>query len=378
MAQNQPGSTRVCYLSSSDPDSTGAKTGVDKKISAQIEAFNKAGLPCEHRQLTTPETVWSRVITCLPFVGDGVGWPDPEEMAPYSCLYIRRPRFISKDLFRFIKAAKRLNPSLKVILEIPTYPYDGEMKTLLRYPSLVKDRANRAVAGRYIDRVTSLTSDKMIFGTKAIQILNGVDLNLISAKQPAPSVEEINIIMVAHFERWHGLDRLVAGVIKYYEGRPDRKVVLHIVGDGEGLPGLINQSKVANLDDRIIFHGYRTAAELSELYSLSSLGVESLGFHRVGLTVSSTLKSREYLARGIPFITGNDIDTFLVDPVDFCLKVPRDDSSIDIQSIIDFHDRLYSRESQEDLIARIRAYAESHIGMDRVMDGVVTYIKNPG
>ena len=363
-----------CYLHYRDVIDNEKPGGIEKKVAAQIKAFNDAGLSCDFILCKQPETTMSKVLSCLPFFSDGINWPDPASMADYSFMYIRRPRFASRELIGFIKDTKQMNPRIKVVYEIPTYPYDDEMKNPLLYPALIKDRKKRMGLKACVDRIATLTDDKGIFDIEAIKIMNGIDLSRVSLKEPAPSLEEVHIVVVASFEPWHGLDRLIKGVIDYYQSKAiHRSIILHVVGAGNVLKPLIGQVNAAGLKDRIIFHGYCNSTELDMLYNQCSLAVESLGFHRIGLTVSATLKSREYLAKGIPFICANMTDVFMDNPVDFCLRIPSDETPVDVNAVLDFHDSLYSSETQEALIARVRSFAESHLGMDQAMREAIDY-----
>lgn len=116
--------------------------------------------------------------------------------------------------------------------------------------------------------------------------------------------------------------------------------------------------------------------DMDKIYCECTMAFASLGLHRIdsGL-VASTLKTREYLAKGIPFIYSGEVDVFQKNPVDFCFRVPADESPIDIQSVIDFHDRLYAGESEEHLISRIRSFAEEHVSWKVTMRPVIDYIK---
>lgn len=350
--------------------------GIEKKVAAQIKAFNAAGLACDFIFCRQPETVASKILSCLPFMPDGVNWPDPQSMSDYSFIYIRRPRFASRELIRFIEKTKRVNPDIKIIYEIPTYPYDAEMKTPILYSALIKDRINRKKLRTNVNRAAILTDEEEVFGIKTVKIMNGIDLSRITPKEPASALDEVHIIAVACFERWHGLDRLIAGIIAYYQ-KPilRRKVVLHVAGTGSILGSLKRQVEAANLRENIIFHGYCDSEELDALYDRCSLAVESLGFHRrAGLSVSASLKSREYLAKGIPFVSANEVDVFIDNPVDFFQQIPSNEDPVDIKELLSFHDRLYASETPGGLIGRIRGFAETHVEMDKAMENVISYL----
>lgn len=76
--------------------------------------------------------------------------------------------------------------------------------------------------------------------------------------------------------------------------------------------------------------------------------------YRLNLKYSSTLKSREYLARGIPFVYSLPIPG-IDDECDYCFKVPSDDSAINIDSVMKWVNSL-----SKDISTRMRQYAKDN------------------
>ena len=109
-----------------------------------------------------------------------------------------------------------------------------------------------------------------------------------------------------------------------------------------------------------------------------SLGIEILGCHRKGVVLSSTLKSREYWAKGLPFITECEFPPEVQKISQYILKVPYDESPIDIEKVIEFHDNLYLRsdKSQEEIIDEIRDFAYRTCDMSVAMKPIIDYIKS--
>ncbi|MCL1847427.1 MAG: glycosyltransferase [Coriobacteriia bacterium] len=375
MTQDSQNGIKGCYLYYQDIQKGSKLGGIEKKVAAQVKAFRNAGFGCDFILCEQPESVGAKVVSCLPFFSDGVHWSRAESLREYSFLYLRRPRFFSRDLIAFLQEVKRENPDLKIIVEVPTYPYDDEMRAPLLFPALLKDKRSRKRLPTCVDRIASPAQEKEIFGVGSIHMINGIDLSSIAKKEAAPSLSEVNMLAVSYFASWHGLDRLIAGMAAYYQKEGSlRDLVLHVAGDGDVIGALRKQAQAAGIEKRVLFHGYCNPEELDTLYDKSSLAIECLGLHRKNLTVSSALKSREYLAKGIPLICANEIDVFNRDPVDFCLRIPGDESPVDIDVLLDYHDRLYSSETQDDLISRIRAFAEAHVGMDQTMQDVIDFI----
>ena len=77
---------------------------------------------------------------------------------------------------------------------------------------------------------------------------------------------------------------------------------------------------------------------MEEIYEQSDMAIGSLARHRSGITNIKTLKNREYAARGLSFIYSEQDSDF--ENKAYILKVPADESPININKIIDFHKRL--------------------------------------
>ena len=130
------------------------QSGIDMKVAGQIHAFNSAGLDCRFVYCRQPETLIGKITSSLPFFSDGIQWPDPNLFKEDSYLYIRQPRFASKELVRFLEGVKRRNPRCRIIFELPNYPYDEGMKILLLYCAWLKDKKYRERLSGVVDKIT--------------------------------------------------------------------------------------------------------------------------------------------------------------------------------------------------------------------------------
>ncbi len=86
---------------------------------------------------------------------------------------------------------------LKIIIEIPTYPYKFEFiekaKILFKEKKLVlfakflmvilQDSIIKNFSVNYIDRIVTYSNDKLIWNTKTINISNAIDTSVISKKE---------------------------------------------------------------------------------------------------------------------------------------------------------------------------------------------------
>ena len=153
--------------------------------------------------------------------------------------------------------------------------------------------------------------------------------------------KELNLIGVAEIHEWHGFDRLVKGLADYYSNQQNYIVRFHVVGyffSAEIENEFKNIISDNHMEDYVILYGKKHGEELDMLFNKCDFGIGSLGRHRVGIDKIKTLKNREYAARGIPFIyseTDSDFDTR-----PYVLKVPADETAIDIDNIVSFYNSI--------------------------------------
>lgn len=274
-----------------------------------------------------------------------------------------------------IRLFKRLQADdIKSVMEVPTYPYDGEFATLpLKYRiEHIFDKMFRCKLASYMDAIVTFTDEQEIFGQRTICISNGVDFDSIPLHKPIAVTNEIHLIGVAEVHPWHGFDRLIKGLGEYYRQQPVANsnkpdVFFHVVGGvSESMmrdfQAIIHQF---GIEKYVVFHGKLFGDELTAVFNQCQFAIGSLARHRSGITRIKTLKNREYAARGIPFIYSEEDSDFDQQP--YVLKAPADDSPVEICQILDFLNR--SSMSPDDIRRTVSLLAWKY-QMKRVIDGI--------
>jgi len=350
-------------------------TGIDHKVLAQVKTFNENEVQCE---LVCPPRRGniSTLLQCIPFFPDRTIWSDALTTADVDAVYLRRPVYVSKELIAQLKRLRKRLPHVKILFEIPTWPYDKEMQTPRYLPVLIKDRIYRRRLKGLVDYIVDISGTDNILGIPTIHIHNGIDLDLVRKRHPSYQSDCVHLVFVAMFSEWHGADRVLEGLKLYMQSDYKQRIIVHFVGEGPSYRNLVNLTKEYRLESCVMFHGNCNREEMDHIYDECTMGIASLGLHRIGIGDASTLKTREYLAKGLPFVYSGAIQEFEQDPVDFCLQFTDDESPIDIDDVIDFHKLLYEKYSEEDLINRIRRYAEMHIGMTETLRPVIEVLQN--
>lgn len=286
----------------------------------------------------------------------------------YDGCYIR---YVFSDM-QFIRALKCLDEQdTQVIVEIPAYPYNAELSNSLENRIvLLLDKLYRNKMKPYVDRIVTYSKDKSIYGIPAVQVVNGVDFDKISAAVHEEKQDSINIIAVANLAVGHGYDRLLRGMGEYYQHGGTREIHFYQVGVGTELELYRKIVEEYHIHDKVTFCGVKDGKELDSIYDKCTLAAECLGPHRQGIKLSSSLKSREYSAKGLPMLTAVDIDIFNEDCPYIC-KVSADETPIDMEKVISFYDNLYAEKNCNEIADEIRSYARKLCDMEAAMKPVI-------
>lgn len=323
--------------------------GIQNKIFAQAKAFDQLGIKTDifyfeddNIYLKSDETNLLNHINSkfgfLKYIYGG--FLKDIKIKNYKYLFVRH--FLTNPLFIWLLFRIKLtNPNIVIFMEIPTYPYKFEfgLMTLKKRLEQKLDEFCTYFFRFFIDRIVTFSSKTKIFGIPTIQTDNGIDIEKFGLTN-RPSFDSINLHLLglANVQPWHGLDRVIYGLQEYYKRENPINVIFDVVGSGDELPNLKNLTKTLSLEKHVQFHGFVSGKELLEIYEKSHIGIGSLGMHRINVAKGETsaLKSREYAARGIPFVIAY-LDRGFPEDFPFLLNLEASDNRVDIQQIVDFY-----------------------------------------
>jgi glycosyltransferase involved in cell wall biosynthesis len=251
-------------------------------------------------------------------------------------VYIRYTQFSNFYFLSFLKKLNRQN--IRVIMEIPTFPYDNEIKKGRNLKKLqsVLEKATRKKMVSYVSDLLTFTDEHIIFGKETTRLANAApSLTNYELKSLSnlPTRNRFDLLCVARLEWWHGYDRLIRSLAAY---RADEQVHIHIVGNGPEYKKLQALTDELSLSKNITFYGSKSGKELTDIKSNCHIGIDSLGRHRSGNAANSSLKSKEYLTFGLPVVIGHH-DPSLINFEKYVFKVSADDKNFSIQKIIDWY-----------------------------------------
>ncbi len=349
--------------------------GVHDKIAMQIETFSKKVAIEEIQIKNCPRNLLQRMWGLLPW---GSFDRDYEQVLCQienpDFLYIRRWHMDKKHL-AFLKCIRSKYPLCKIIVEIPTYPYFKELcSNIYNFLDLIKEIIYKGKSKLYVDRFVTYSDDEMIFGVPTIRTMNGINTKSISisSNESKYTGKEIHLLAVALLARHHGYERIIKGMHEYYQSFHDCDIYFHVVGMGSELPKYQRLVRKYHLKDYVIFYGEKRGKELDVIYNKADMGVAALGVYKDGFSKLSTLKAREYMAKGLPVILGAKDDLFT--GCEYGVYFPNDSTPIDMETVVEFADKMYLGIERAEIATRIRHYVEQNADNSVTLNPVIDYI----
>ena len=181
---------------------------------------------------------------------------------------------------------------------------DAEFKALGGRAAGLKSLLERRLGGTALRRVFGICGvtpeilDHELARSNRAQVPTFIYPNgrLLDGTRPLDQRDGLRLAFVAsEFAPWQGLDELVESVVS-----STGEFVLDVVGQ------LSEAQRLAcSRDSRIVVHGLVDRAELSRILSASSVGIAALRADGKGLTQACTLRVRDYLAAGVPVVSGH-------------------------------------------------------------------------
>ncbi len=269
----------------------------------------------------------------------------------------------------FIQFLKYQNmKDIKSVIEIPTYPYDGEgMSGRVK----IEDMYYRQEMYKYIDLIATNSNESKIWGINCIPLLNGVDISDYSVCEKRLAKERLVLIGVSSLLFWQGYERLIQGFYNYYKEGGTYNFFFKIVGDGPERKYYHSLVKNYDLQSHIEFCGKLDGGDLDKQYEQSDIAVSSLGRYKSGVQDITPIKGAEYCARGIPFICGYH-DMRFTGNESFIMNVSNDPSPINMYEVLEFYQHIskYTEYQKE-----MHKYAIKYLSWDVVLKPIIEYLK---
>lgn len=348
---------KLVYAVEKEGFNSANRVGVRKKVYSMARFFEKNGIStriCEY--------AWEN------------GFPTINIDDDTKILYFRRLAPSIKLFLKFYHLKK--NRELKIIMEIPTYPFSGEQNYSQAFTKRISNWIGEKLIHFVIDRIVIVGSNEKIetiYNVPVIHANNGISFEDISISHNEKKNDQLDLIAVSSCFFWHGYDRLIRGMEDYYNRAYEKEINFHIVGEGDCLEEYKEMAEQAGLlDKHIFFYGKLEGKELDDVYDVANMAVDCLACHRKNVFYVSALKVREYAAKGLPFVTANKVDVCNEVTQEYILELPPDETNIDLDRIVAFYEEISKKSSN--LTQLIRETFRPYCEWDTAYSDVIDYL----
>ena len=254
----------------------------------------------------------------------------------------------------YINLLKVLNKrSKKVIIEAHSYPVFVKKDKF--NPIKILDEIYSKKAHKYCDYIASMTNLKTICGIPTYEIENTLNINDFKIKEYKRLENKFIFINVAFENITHGLDRLIKGISNYYKTTyKTTSIDIELLLIGEYSKNTKKLVEDLFLSEKVKFLGKMKRNEIDTYVDEAHFAVGSMGNHRANSYYGSALKTKEYIARGIPFIYGWEERILINFP--FAYKVSLNEEPIDINEVLEFYRKIENKE----LATKMRKFLEQN------------------
>lgn len=282
----------------------------------------------------------------------------------YDWLYFRYNLNATPFMIRFMAEVRKLG--VRIVMEIPTFPYDGEFRDLplMRRIAFETEKWSRKRFHRFVDKIVTFSDDREIFGVPCVNLSNAVDPEQIPLRAVLPRHDYVRMTGVAILSFWHGYDRLIRGIAAYRAAHPQgREVRFDVVGGGEIRDQLEQLARELGVADCVKFHGLLYGDELNRVFLDTDLCVGCLACHRKHIVEVKSLKNVEYAMRGIPMVYSEQNNDF--DNRPYVLKATADESPVDVADLLR---RFEKAERDPETIRRSVAHLSWEFQMKKLLE----------
>jgi len=229
-------------------------------------------------------------------------------------------------------------------------------------------RVNHNKFKRYLDYFLVEGNLKEMYGVPCYTVKIGVDVKNIVPHKYCGAASELNLICVSNETIYHAYDRIIKSLYEYGKKNTGRTVKIHLVGTVTDQTRRLIEN--LQLSEYVILYGKKSGEELDWIYNKCNIGLGPLGQHRVGGKKDTGLKTKEYFAKGLPYIYSGE-EPSVPESYPYIMQVPSDESSIDFDEVWKFYE---SFSHNEHVVEEMRKFALDNYSWDEIMTEALSHI----
>jgi hypothetical protein len=260
----------------------GSGDGVSMKIATQIELWREAGHEVSAFQLTRSSAGAERDWNVF-------GFPRVRGTRRLAAAVAdSRPDLVYLRYDLFVPPLRRLVSHLPSVIELNE---SGSEYRLRGRAVAAYDRVNRRLTLGAAEGLVGVTNEivrEQSVARPAVVIGNGIDLRRYEQLPPSRGERPRAVFLGSSRLRWHGVDKIteLANLLQ--------DVDFDVIGPA--------RANVPSPPPNLHVHGHLPPRDYRPLLARADVGIGTLAYHRTDLHEGSPLKTREYLAYGLPVV----------------------------------------------------------------------------
>lgn len=253
------------------------------------------------------------------------------EFEMYDFLYIRR---LMSKLLPASKYLKRLSKNIPIVYEIPTYPLDTGNSIPYKIRDFIEMSRYKAI-NKYIKlTLVNLIDESVSIPDNWYIFHNALDIDNYYKTGCPILTNTIKFIIIANISEYHHYERIIQA-INNYSG--SYIIQLTIVSpESTAYSDLKKLVYSLGLESKITFNGSLPLNRIQNIAKDYHIGVAQLSTSKKGSNLVNTLKSKDYCAMGLPFIS-TCYDTSFEKDFPYAYVTKTMDDNINLNEIIDWY-----------------------------------------
>lgn len=287
----------------------------------------------------------------------------------YDFVYIRR---LMSKLFPAALNIKSLSKITPIVYEIPTYPLDTGNTPLYLVRDYLEMKLYKML-NKYI-RLTlvNLIDNSINMPSNWLLFHNAIDIDNYQLFQPSEISDKIKFIIIANISEYHHYERFIIAMKEYSGIHNIELTVISPPSVSYGkLKALVNE---LNLGNQVIFYDTLSIEGIQCIAKDCHIGVAQLSTSEKKSNLVNTLKSKDYCAMGLPFIS-TCYDTSFEKDFPYAYITESMDEKIDLSAIIEWYLKIYNNRNYR---AEMYLYAKNNLQYDVFAQQIIDCVKQNG
>lgn len=285
----------------------------------------------------------------------------------YDFVYIRR---LMSKLFPAALYIKSLSKTIPIVYEIPTYPLDTGNTLLFQIRDYLEMKLYKMLNKHIRLTLVNLIDDSVSLPSNWSLFHNAIDIDDYQLFPPSVISDTIKFIIIANISEYHHYERFIVAMKEYSGIHNIELTIISPPSDSyTKIKSLVNE---LNLENQVVFYDSQSIETIQSIAKDCHIGVAQLSTSEKKSNLVNTLKSKDYCAMGLPFIS-TCYDTSFEKDFPYAYITESMDDKIDLSAIIEWYLNIYNNKNYR---TEMYLYAKNNLQYDEFAQQIIDCIQN--